>query len=232
MAAGLYSELFTLLISLLNRYVLGDRGRARKGGLAAPSHPAVSLCPPQGAEVEPALGVLGDGGRHPRGAKPGAGRAEPGGHLRGALPQLRPGAPAAPLPPAHLRPRAGAIQGGNGDAQGCHRLLPSCPPLSAASISYGVPPHFLNPQSFWTGSSRSSSDTTLDAAGVSPRLPLPAVPLLAAPVPARQLCLQTCQAGRWWVVVGKITADAPSQHRQPRGTFPCVLNPSRHPASP
>lgn len=28
MAAGLYSELFTLLISLLNRYVLGDRGES------------------------------------------------------------------------------------------------------------------------------------------------------------------------------------------------------------
>ena len=135
MAAGLYSELFTLLISLLNRYVLGGRGQNR-GGPAAPAHPAASLCPMQGAEVEPALGVLGDGGGHPRGAKPRAGGGEPGGHLRGALPQLRPGAPAAPLPPAHLRPRAGALQGGNGDSQGCHHL----PSPLCTSISYNVPP--------------------------------------------------------------------------------------------
>lgn len=40
MAAGLYSELFTLLISLLNRYVLGDRGGAGVAG----QHPATLPC--------------------------------------------------------------------------------------------------------------------------------------------------------------------------------------------
>lgn len=42
MAAGLYSELFTLLISLLNRYVLGGPA----GGLGgAWQHPLTPLCP-------------------------------------------------------------------------------------------------------------------------------------------------------------------------------------------
>ncbi|NWX49257.1 MY18A protein, partial [Steatornis caripensis] len=42
MAAGLYSELFTLLISLLNRYVLGSQGEKRGG---ARRHPFTPLCP-------------------------------------------------------------------------------------------------------------------------------------------------------------------------------------------
>lgn len=46
MAAGLYSELFTLLISLLNRYVLGDWGESREGGAGSTRSPrCVPLSP-------------------------------------------------------------------------------------------------------------------------------------------------------------------------------------------
>lgn len=75
-------------------------------------------------------------------------------------------------------------------------LLPSLPLSARASPAMSL--RFLTPQSLWTGSNRSSSDTMLGAAGVSLGLPLPAVPLPAAPAPARQLRLQTRLAGRRW----------------------------------
>lgn len=179
MAAGLYSELFTLLISLLNRYTAGFGVGGAGGGRSAPTHPpthpvGVPSRPPQGAQVQPALGVLGDGGGHPRGAEPRGGGAEPRGHLRGAVPQLRPGAPAAPLPPAHLRPGAGALQGGSGDAPG-GAVTPLLSPF-CSSISCDIPPHpvlpkFLNKWSLRTGSNPISSDTALSALGVSGGVP-------------------------------------------------------------
>lgn len=46
MAAGLYSELFTLLISLLNRYSTGFGVGGVGGGPAAPTHPPGSFRPP------------------------------------------------------------------------------------------------------------------------------------------------------------------------------------------
>lgn len=155
--------------------IWGGGCRGRSVSTHPPTHPVgVPSRLPQGAQVQPALGVLGDGGGHPRGAEPRGGGAEPRGHLRGAVPQLRPGAPAAPLPPAHLRPGAGALQGGSGDAPG-GAVTPLLSPF-CSSISCDIPPHpvlpkFLNKWSLRTGSNPISSDTALSASGVSGGVP-------------------------------------------------------------
>lgn len=67
---------------------------------------------PQGSEVQSALALLPADRRHPGFPKPSAGSAAARRHLRGALPQLHPGAAADAVPRTHLRPGAGEIQGG------------------------------------------------------------------------------------------------------------------------